>query len=70
MPKGADTDLQQRCKYLASRCFTSFSKHDKEKKNPIPEVKALEEWKELLEKRFPQPASGGQCGSLRVIAGH
>ena len=70
MSGGAKSELQNRCVYLGFRCFTGFSRTDKEKKNPILEGKALEEWKELLEKRFPQPASGGQCGSLRVIAGH
>ena len=58
MSKGVVTDLQQRCNYLSPRCFTGFSKHDKEKKNPIPEEKALAEWKELTEKRFLQPNSG------------
>ena len=63
---GVVTELQQRCAGLAFRCFTGFSKHDKEKKNPIPEGKALEEWKELLEKRFPQPVSGGTPFVLKI----
>ena len=54
---GKNTPLQNRCGYLASRCFTGFDRHDKEKKNPIREWKALEDWKELLEKRFPHPVS-------------
>ena len=66
MSKGVVSELQQRCNFLNVRCFTGFSKHDKEKKNPIPEGKALEEWKELLEKRFPQPVSGGRAFVLKI----
>ena len=50
-----------------ARCYTGFSKDDKEKKKPIPEGKALEEWKELLEKRFPQPNSGGKPFVLQIV---
>ena len=57
---------QERCKYLWYRCSTNFDRRDKEKKNPIPEGKALEEWKELLEKRFPQPVSGGRAFVLKI----
>ena len=67
MSKGVVTDLQQRCAGLAFRCFTGFSKHDKEKKNPIPEEKALAEWKELTEKRFLQPNSGGKPFVLKIV---
>ncbi len=63
---GEVTSEQSRCTYLSFRCFTGFSKKDKEKKTPIPEWKALEEWKELLEKRFPQPASGGKPFVLKI----
>ena len=38
-----------------------------EKKNPIDPGKALEEWKELLEKRFPQPNSGGKPFVLQIV---
>ena len=62
-PMSAD---QSRCALLSSRCFTGFSKHDKAKKNPIPEEKALQEWDELLEKRFPQPVSGGSAFVLKI----
>ena len=58
---------QDRCRYLAFRCSTGFSKKDKEKKNPIDPGKALEEWKELLEKRFPQPNSGGKPFVLQIV---
>ena len=63
---GEVTPDQWRCRDLATRCFTGFSKKDKDKKNPIPEEKALEEWKELLEKRFPQPVSGGRAFVLKI----
>ena len=63
---GDKTPDQNKCAYLSFRCFTGFSQKDKEKKNPIPEGKALEEWKELLEKRFPQPASGGRAFVLKI----
>ena len=62
----AKTPDQSRCAYLTLRCFTGFSQKDKDKKNPIPEEKALEEWKELLEKRFPQPVSGGRAFVLKI----
>ena len=58
--------LQKRCRCLASRCFTGFDVKDKLKKNPIQEWKALEDWKELLEKRFPQPVSGGRPFVLKI----
>ena len=58
--------MQQRCTYLSVRCCTGFSKKDKGKKNPIPEEKALAEWQELLEKRFPQPVSGGRAFVLKI----
>ena len=58
--------MQQRCAYLSVRCCTGFSKKDKGKKNPIPEEKALAEWQELLEKRFPQPVSGGRAFVLKI----
>ena len=38
-----------------------------EKKNPIDPGKALEEWKELLEKRSPQPNSGGKPFVLQIV---
>ena len=60
------TPEQRRCAYLDVRCFTGFDRRDKEKKKPIPEEKALEEWKELLEKRFPQPVSGGTPFVLKI----
>ena len=63
---GKVTAEQVRSKYLYDRCSTGFSRDDKEKKNPIPEVKALEQWKELLEKRFPQPVSGGTPFVLKI----
>ena len=63
---GVMTPDQRRCAYLSTRCFTGFSQKDKEKKNPIPEGKALAEWKELLEKRFPQPVSGGRAFVLKI----
>ena len=64
---GEMSTSQHRCVYLAARCYTGFSKDDKEKKKPIPEGKALEEWKELLEKRFPQPNSGGKPFVLQIV---
>ena len=60
------TPEQRRCAYLDVRCFTGFDRRDKEKKKRIPEGKALEEWKELLEKRFPQPVSGGRAFVLKI----
>ena len=67
MAGSAHTADQNRCNYLAFRCFTGFSRKDPEKKSPIGEDKALEEWKELLQKRFPQPASGGKPWVLKVV---
>ena len=64
---GEMTSAQRRCATLAFRCFIGFSKHDKEKKNLIPEEKALQEWDELLEKRFPQPNSGGKPFVLKIV---
>ena len=58
---------QDRCRYLAFRCSTGFSKKDNEKKNPIDPGKALEEWKEFVEKRFPQPNSGGKPFVLQIV---
>ena len=58
--------MQNRCNYLGFRCFTGFNRADKEKRKPILEEKALEEWKELLEKRFPQPVSGGRAIVLKI----
>ena len=55
--------LQKRYADLASRCFTGF---DPRWKKPIPEGKALAEWKELLEKRFPQRFSGGTPFVLKI----
>ena len=63
---GSCTPLQSRCAYLAVRCFTGFDRADKEKRKPILEEKALEGWKELLEKRFPQPVSGGRAFVLKI----
>ena len=63
---GSGTPLQNRCNYLGFRCFTGFNRADKEKRKPILEEKALEEWKELLEKRFPQPVSGGRAFVLKI----
>ena len=63
---GEMTSTQNRCATLTFRCFAGFSKYDKEKKNPISEWKALEEWKELLDKRFPQSASGGKPFVLKI----
>ena len=60
------TPLQNRCSHLARRCFIGFDRRDEEKKNPIREWKALEDWKELLEKRFPQPVSGGRPFVLKI----
>ena len=60
------TSDQKRCHTLAFRCYTGFSMKDKTKKNPIPEGKALEDWKELLEKRFPQRSSGGTAFVLKI----
>ena len=60
------TQGQERCKHLSFRCFNGFDRGDKEKKKPIPEGKALAEWQELLEKRFPQPASGGRAFVLKI----
>ena len=57
---------QSRCVYLAFRCFTGYDRRDKEKTNRIPAEKAFDEWKELLEKRFPQPASGGRPFVLKI----
>ena len=51
---------------MARRCFIGFDRRDKEKKKPIQERKALEDWKELLEKRFPQPVSGGRPFVLKI----
>ena len=59
---GCMTSEHSRCAYLTSRCFKGLSKHNQ----PIPEGKALEEWKELLEKRFPQPVSGGTPFVLKI----
>ena len=58
--------MQNRCNYLGFRCFTGFNRADKEKRNPIPEEKALAEWQELLEKRFAQPVSGGKAFVLKI----
>ena len=60
------TPEQRRCAYLDVRCFTGFDRRDKEKKKPIPEGKALAEWKELLGKRFPQRFSGGTPFVLKI----
>ena len=60
------TPEQNRCAKLGFRCFTGFHRRDKEKRNPIPEEKALEEWKELLEKRFAQPVRGGRAFVLKI----
>ena len=65
MPGDVTSD-QARCAFLGYRCGIGFDRRDKEKKNPIPEEKALEEWKELLEKRFPQPVSGGRAFVLKI----
>jgi hypothetical protein len=59
-------NLLNRLNHLSSRCFNGFDRRDQEKKNPIPEEKALEEWKELLEKRFPQPRGGGNSFVLKI----
>ena len=64
---GEMTPDQQRCANLAFRCFTGFSRKDKEKKNPIQEEKALQEWNELLDKRFPQRNSGGKPFVLKIV---
>ena len=63
---GFRTQAHNRCNYLAVRCFSGFDRRDEEKKKRIPEEKALEEWKELLEKRFPQPVSGGTPFVLKI----
>ena len=63
---GSMTPEQNRCAKLGFRCFTGFDRADKEKRKPILEEKALEEWKELLEKRFPQPVSGGRAFVLKI----
>ena len=60
---GTVATLKKRCTVLASRCFTGF---DPRWKKPIPEGKALAEWKELLEKRFPQRFSGGTPFVLKI----
>ena len=60
------TPLQSRCGYLTSRCFTGFDRRDKEKKKPIQELKALEQWKKQLEKRIPQSVSGGRPFVLKI----
>ena len=60
------TPLQSPCGCLTSRCFTGFDRRDKEKKKPIQELKALEQWKEQLEKRIPQPVSGGRPFVLKI----
>ena len=64
---GKMTPLQKRCAVLATRCFTGFDHRDKEKKNPIPEYIALEEWKELLAKRFLQARTGGKAFVLKIL---
>ena len=58
--------ILNRCGHLGFRCFTGFDRRDKEKKKPILEGKALAEWQELLEKRFPQPVSGGTPFVLKI----
>ena len=63
----AMTPDQNRCSYLSFRCFTGFDRRDNEKQNPIPEGNALEEWKELLEKRFSQNRSGGKAFVLKIV---
>ena len=60
------TPEQRRSAHLDVRCLTGFDRRDKEKKKPIPEGKALAEWKELLEKRFPQLVSGGTPFVLKI----
>ena len=57
------TPDQNRCAYLGFRCFTGFNRADKEKRNPIPEEKALAEWQEFLEKRFAPPVRGSETPS-------
>jgi hypothetical protein len=56
------TPDQARCEHLARRCFTGCNKDG----NPIAEEKALDGWKELLEKRFPQSTSGGRPFVLKI----
>ena len=65
---GDMTPEQERCKYLAYRCYTGYDRRDKEKKNPIDPGKALEEWKELLDMRFRQRNSGGITFLLDIIS--
>jgi hypothetical protein len=56
------TPDQARCEHLARRCFTGCNKFCK----PIAEETALEGWKELLEKRFPQSRTGGRPFVLKI----
>ena len=38
----------------------------RDRRNPIPEEKALAEWQEFLEKRFAQPMGGGRAFVLKI----
>ena len=67
MPGDKMTSEQTRCAFLAFRCEHGFDRRDKEKKKPIPEEKALQEWEELLNKRFPQSSSGGISFVLKIM---
>lgn len=55
-----------RCAYLTYRGLNGFDKRDIDKKKPIPGGNALQEWKELLEKRFQHASSGGTPFVLKV----
>ena len=61
------TTEQQRCAFLAFRCEHGFDRRDKGRTNPISEEKAIQEWDELLRKRFPQPNSGGRAFVLKIM---
>jgi hypothetical protein len=64
---GRMTSEQNRIAYLTYSCEYGYNRNDKEKKNPIPEAKAVQDWDELLVRRFPQRNSGGAAFVLKII---
>ena len=54
--------IQNRCSYLTRRCYTGLVVNKQEtKRTNIPEIVALNEWPELLEKRLGLTRRGGVC---------